>query len=61
MSRKKEGRAPQKAAKHLGRGSNGYLHVAKPATASEILRDLGISKTEMKRLLRSLKFSGAQS
>ncbi len=62
MSRKKlESRSAHKTGKSSNRAMNGYVHVAKPATASQILRDLGISPTQMKRLLQTLDFAGAQS
>ena len=62
MSRKKmERRTVRKVGKHTERGINGYIHVAKPATASEILRDWGISPAQAKRLLQGLKFTASQS
>jgi len=62
MSRKKiESRTPHKAGKGSHGGTNGYIHVAKPATASEILRAWGISQAEAKRLLRGLKFTASES
>ena len=62
MSRKKmETRTSHKAGKPSHRGANGYIHVAKPATASEILRDWGISPAQAKRLLQGLKFTASQS
>jgi len=61
MSRKKlEAKASHKSGKPY-RAVNGYVHVAKPATASEILRDLGISQAQAKRLLQGLKFTSAES
>ncbi|MEI6390951.1 MAG: hypothetical protein WCT12_07580 [Verrucomicrobiota bacterium] len=62
MSRKKvEVRTAQKASKPSNRATNGYVHVAKPATASQIMRDLGISQARMKHLLQALNLAGAQS
>ena len=62
MSRRKvEARTPQKAGKPSHGGVNGYVHVAKPATASEILRAWGISQAQAKRLLEGLKFASAES
>jgi hypothetical protein len=62
MSRKKvEGRTAHKKGKPSSRATNGYVHVAKPATASQIMRDLGISRARMKQLLQTLNFVGAQS
>ena len=62
MSRKKmEARTVHKAGKPSHGGANGYIHVAKPATASQILRDLGISQAQAKRLLQGLKFASAGS
>ncbi len=51
----------QKARRRAYGGVNGYIHVAKPATASEILYDLGISQAQAKRLLQGLKFARAGS
>jgi len=62
MSRKKmESRTSHKAGKASHVGANAYIHVAKPATASEILRDWGISPAQAKRLLQRLKFTASQS
>ena len=62
MSRRKmESRTSHKAGKPSHRGANGYIHVAKPATASEILRAWGISQAHAKRLLQGLKFAGSES
>jgi len=62
MSRKNvEAKTVQKARRPSNRAVNGYVHVAKPATASEILRDLGICRARMKPLLQTLSFAGAQS
>ena len=62
MSRKNvEAKTVQKARKPSNRATNGYVHVAKPATASQIMRDLGISQARMKHLLQTLNFAGAQS
>jgi hypothetical protein len=62
MSRKKmESRTSHKAGKGSHVGVNGYLHVAKPATASEILRAWGISQAQAKRRLQGLKFASSQS
>jgi hypothetical protein len=62
MSRKKvEARRANKAGKPSNRAMNGYVHVAKPATASQIMRDLGISRSRMKDLLQTLNFAGAKS
>ena len=62
MSRKKvEARTVHKARRPSNRAANGYIHVAKPATASQIMRDLGISRARMKPLLQTLSFAGAQS
>ncbi len=62
MSRKKmESRMSHKTGKTPHAGANGYIHVAKPATASEILRDWGISPAQAKRLLQGLKFTASQS
>jgi len=45
MGRKKmESRTSHKAGKPSHRGANGYIHVAKPATASEILRAWGFPR-----------------
>jgi DNA-binding transcriptional regulator LsrR (DeoR family) len=60
-SKKIETRTSRKAGKPSHRVANGYIHVAKPATASEILRDLGISQAQVKRLLQGLKFTGSHS
>ncbi len=61
MSRKKkESRTSHKSGKASHVGANGYIHVAKPATASEILRDWRISPAQAKRLLQGLKFTGSQ-
>ena len=62
MSRKKvEARTVHKARRPSNRAANGYIHVAKPATASQIMRNLGISRARMKPLLQTLSFAGAQS
>jgi hypothetical protein len=62
MSRKKvEAGTVRKASRPANRAVNGYVHVAEPATASQILRDLGISQAQAKRLLQGLNFAGAQS
>jgi hypothetical protein len=62
MRRKKiEDRTSRKVAKASRGGANGYVHVAKPATASEILRAWGISQAQAKRLLQGLKFASAGS
>ena len=62
MSRKKvEARTKHKAGKPSNKAANGFIHVAKPATASQILRDLGISESQAKRLLQTLDLAGAQS
>ncbi len=62
MNRKKvEARTVHKASRPSNRASNGYIHVAKPATASQILRDLGISRPGMKHLLQTLNFASARS
>ena len=45
MSRKNvEAKTVQTARRPSNRAVNGYFHVAKPATASQIMRDLGISQ-----------------
>jgi len=60
MSRKKmEAKPGHRAGKPSNRAANGYVHVAQPATASQILRDLGISQAHVKRLLQTLDFAGA--
>jgi hypothetical protein len=56
-----EARAVRKARRPSNRGANGYVHVAKPATASQIMRDLGISQARMNHLLHTLKFAGVHS
>ena len=56
-----EAKTVHKARRPSNRAANGYVHVAKPATASQIMRDLGISQARMKRLLQTLNFAGAQS
>jgi DNA invertase Pin-like site-specific DNA recombinase len=62
MSRRKiDAKPPENAVTVAHEGANGYMHVATPATASEILRDLGISKAEVKRILHNLKFVSAGS
>ena len=64
MSRKRmeaKTKTPHKASKPSNRAGNGYVHVAKPATASQILRDLGVSAAQAKRLLQTLEFAGVQS
>jgi len=36
------------------------VHIAKPATASQILRDLGISQARVKRFLQTPKFASVK-
>ena len=48
LALKVETQTVHKARNPSGRAANGYIHVAKPATASQIMRDLGISRARMK-------------
>jgi len=55
-----EARISREANKPAKRAANAYVHIAKPATASQILRDLGISQARVKRFLQTPKFASVK-
>jgi len=42
------------------RGKNGYVHVASPATATEMRKVLGITGTNVRNALRALRSAGVK-
>jgi hypothetical protein len=61
---KKTGNAvqrPKSMKVHLaGRGKNGYVHVTRAGTVSEIYRTLGIKPSHVRNMLRAFKAAGVE-
>ena len=44
-----------------GRGKNGFIHVTKAGTVSEIRRTLGIKPSHIRNVLRAFKMAGVEA